>query len=261
MKRSWREKLDERGLKSIELWAKLHRITPPATINMSEWERWIEQQRDVLSSCPDLEEKRKVKLDPGFVRGYHRANTKLSLGERELRFMFENVGLPLSLADEMELAQVFYLALEPDQNKRMEAYVTVARAIVLLRGMFSGGLKKQLGTKIPNRAQLFSAIAQNLEWIAARMRGEGKEPPGRVNVELAKMADAILGHQKEPLTQVELYEAMKAAGAKLPEDPEAFRLWLHRARKQGLVKKFRSTRTKAQGSPRERPPNGPGIRP
>jgi hypothetical protein len=260
MKRSWREKLSERGLKSIELWAELHRIKPPATMNMSEWERWIEQQKDAFSSYPDLEDQRRVKLDPGFVRLYHRAS-QTGLEEHQLRFLFENVGVPSFLADQLELAQTFYLALESDQNKRIEAYVAVASGIVLLRRMFSGGLKKQLGTKIPNRAQFFGAIAQNLEFIAARMRGEDKEPPGRVNVELADLADAILGQQKEPLTQVELYEAMKAAGATLPEDPEAFRLWLHRARKQGLVKKFRSTRTKAQGSPRKRIPNGPGIRP
>ena len=38
--------------------------------------------------------------------------------------------------------------------------------------------------------------------------------------------------------------ALAAAGAELPEDPEAFRLWLHRARKQGLVTKFRTRRSK-----------------
>ncbi len=72
-----------------------------------------------------------------------------------------------------------------------------------------------------------------------------KVSPGRVNVELAGLVDAIMKYQKEPLTQVELYDALKAAGAELPEDPEAFRLWLHRARKQGLVKNFRSSRTDA----------------
>lgn len=70
--------------------------------------------------------------------------------------------------------------------------------------------------------------------------GNVTKPPGRFNVELASLADAILEHQNEPLTQVELYEAVKEAGAELPDDPEAFRLWLHRARKQGAVKKVRS---------------------
>ena len=58
-----------------------------------------------------------------------------------------------------------------------------------------------------------------------------------------------LEYQKEPLTQVELYAALQAAGADLPNDPEAFRLWLHRVRKQGLVTKFRARQSKvARGS-------------
>jgi len=44
-------------------------------------------------------------------------------------------------------------------------------------------------------------------------------------------------------SQVELYAALQAAGAELPRDPEAFRLWLHRARKQGLVTKFHAQRS------------------
>ena len=57
---------------------------------------------------------------------------------------------------------------------------------------------------------------------------------GRLTVELASLANVLLAYQKKPLTQVELYAALKAARAELPEDSEAFRLWLHRARKQGL---------------------------
>jgi hypothetical protein len=114
--------------------------------------------------------------------------------------------------------------------------------------LFSGGFKKQLGTKKPTLFKMFTAVAQNLEWLGTALRGKLKEPPGRVNVELAGLADAILQHQKQPLTQVELYDALKAAGAELPEDPEAFRLWLHRARKDGLVKNFRSSRTDAHDS-------------
>ncbi|HTA25962.1 MAG TPA: hypothetical protein VK763_20695 [Terriglobales bacterium] len=94
-------------------------------------------------------------------------------------------------------------------------------------------------------AKAFVAVAQNLEWAAGMLRGNFEEAPGRVNVELAGLADAIMERQTQPLTQVELYDTLKAAGAEVPEDPEAFRLWLHRARKQGLVKNFHYRRTKA----------------
>jgi hypothetical protein len=61
---------------------------------------------------------------------------------------------------------------------------------------------------------------------------------GRLNVELASLANAILAYQKEPLTQVEPY-ALQAAGAELPRDPPKHfgygciapesRAWLHGA--------------------------------
>jgi hypothetical protein len=244
MKHSWQEKLDERGLKFVEMAAKLKRIRPPATLDMSRWIRWIKEQKDVLSSGPDLEQKRKVKLNPEFVRLLRRANPDLELNDEEMLRLFENVEFPLLRADELELHQRIFLALEADQDMRFEAYGAVASAIVLLRLLFSGGMKKQLGTKRPNFFQRLTAIAQNLEWMGGALRGDLKEPPGRVNVELAGLADEILEHQKDPLTHLELYAALSAAGAELPEDPEAFRLWLHRARKQGLVKNFRSRRTK-----------------
>jgi hypothetical protein len=68
---------------------------------------------------------------------------------------------------------------------------------------------------------------------------------GRLNVELASLANAILAYQKKLLAQVELYAAVQAAGAEVPRDPEAFRLWLHRARKQGLVTRSRGGQSKA----------------
>jgi hypothetical protein len=222
MKHSWEEKLDEQGLKLIGAKAKLGRIRLPATMDPSEWKRWIEEQKDVFSSYPDLDAKRKVKLDAEFVRLYHRANPQIGLQEHELRFLFEKFELPVALADELELAQRFALALEADQNKRIEAYVTVAGGIIQLRQMFSGALRKQLGTKTPNREELLAAVAQDLDWVADMLRGSIRKPPGKLNVELAWLADAILEHQKEPLTQVELYEALKAAGGSFPKIQRLF---------------------------------------
>jgi len=66
MKHSWKEKLGEQGLKVVEASARLRRIRLPATMDPSEWERWINEQKDVYSSYPDLDAKRKVKLDADF---------------------------------------------------------------------------------------------------------------------------------------------------------------------------------------------------
>ena len=142
------------------------------------------------------------------------------------------------------MTQGIALALEADPNRRMQTYEAIACGLVWLPRVFAGGLTKQLGTKTPQRYELWWAIAQSLEWAGEMLRGNMTPSPGRFNVERANLVNALLEHQKEPLTQMELYEALKAAEAELPEDPEAFRLWLHRARKQGLVKRFRSNRGK-----------------
>lgn len=248
MKRSWEEKLGQQGLKFVELSAKLRRIRQPSTLGQSELRRWVREQKDVLSAYPELDAKRKVNLTPEFVRFLIRANPDIELTEKQWLGMFAREEFEESRAEELELHQRIFLYLESDQNKRFEIYGFVASAIILLRTFFSGGLKRQLGTKKRSLFKMYTALAQNLEWFGAVLRGDLKAPPGRVNVELASLVDAILKHQKEPLTQVELYDALKAAGADLPEDPEAFRLWLHRARKQGLVKNFRSSRMDARDS-------------
>ena len=245
MKHSWEEKLGQQGLKFVEVSAKLRRIRQPSTLGQSELRRWVKEQKSVLSAYPELDAKRKVNLNPEFLRFLLRGNPDIEFTEEEWLGMFEREEFPMLRADELELHQRIFLYLESDQNRRFEVYGFAASVIILLRNFFSGGLKRQLGTKKSSLFKVFTALAQNLEWFGAALRGDLKAPPGRLNVELANLADAILKHQKEPLTQLELYDALKAAGAKLPEDPEAFRLWLHRARKQGLVKNFRSSRTES----------------
>jgi hypothetical protein len=245
MTHSWKEKIDQEGLKLVELSAKLRQLKPqPSTLDQREWRRWIKSYIAVHDSYPELELKKKVKLTPEFVRVYVRTNPDIELNEEETMLLFEREQFPVLRADELELQQRIFFALEASQETRFKIYGAVASAIVFLRKMFSGGLKRQLGTKTPNRFQFVTAIAQNLRWLGGALRGNLKPPPGRVDVARAEFIDSILEHQKDPLTQMELYDLLIAAGADLPEDPEAFRLWLHRARKQGLVKNYRSTHSK-----------------
>jgi hypothetical protein len=252
MKHSWEEKLDEKGLKFVELSARLHKIKPPSNLGPSESRRWIKEQVDVFSCYPELDPKRKVNLDPEFVRLLQRTHPDCELTEGETIALFEREEFPLLRADELEMHQRIFLALESNQNRRFKLYGALASAIVLLRMLFSGGLlKRQLGAKTPSPFEFRKAMAQNFEWFGNSLRGELKEPPGRVNVARAGLVNKLLEHQKEPLTQVELYDALKAAGADLPDDSEAFRLWLHRARKDGLVNDSRTCQEDSADSPEE----------
>jgi hypothetical protein len=240
MKHSWQEKLDEKGLKYVELSARLNQIRPPSNMGRRESRRWIKEQVNVFSSFPDLDPKRKVKLSAEFVRALLRTRPEIELNEKEMLFLFENESFDLLRAEELELHQRIFLALELNPKWRFEIYGGVASVIVFFRRLLSGGLKKQLGPKTRNPFQLRRAIAQNFEWIGSTLRGDLKEPPGRFNVALAGLINKLLEHQKDPLTQNELYNALQAAGAELPKDFDAFRLWLHRARKDGLVNDSRT---------------------
>lgn len=238
MKHSWEEKIDERGLRFIELAAKLRRVKQPTSLNADEVRRWVQDEKAVLSSSPDVDdfgEKRKVDLDPKFIELLLKTDPEWELSQKEMEQMFEEQELPLLRAEHLEMQQRIALLLEADQALRLQAYAAVAYAIVFFRRMFSSTLKRQFGTKKVGLLKMARAIAQHLTWIGDIFRGEIRPEPGRVNVELASLVDEILRFQKEPLTQLEVYEAVKAAGAAVPGDPEAFRLWLYRARKDGLV--------------------------
>jgi hypothetical protein len=241
MKHSWKDKLDEQGRQIVEMAAKVSRIRLPATLDPVEWGRWTGEQKGVYSSHPDLEKKRKVALEPAFVRLLLRMHPEIELNETEMEELFEREEFPSLRAEELELHQRLFLVLESDQNRRFEVYATAASAIVLFRHLFRRALTRQFGTKKLGLLGLFGLIAQNLEWLAGTLRGKVRKPPGGEYADLAALIDALLEHQKEPLTQIELYEAVKASGAVVPDDPEAFRLWLHRARKKGSVKNYRST--------------------
>jgi hypothetical protein len=241
MSHSWKEKLDEKGLKYVEFSAKLHKIRPLSDLSSAERERWIKDQRVVYSAYPELEPKRKVNLDPEFVRLLRRTHPEIEASEEVAIAIFENEEFPLFRADELEWHQRIFLALESSQSRRFRIYEALASGIVLLQTLFFGVFKKQLGTKTPNPFQFRKAIAQNFEWFGSALRGDLKEPPGRVNVARAGLVNKLLEHQKEPLTQVELYDALKAAGEDLHDDPEAFRRWLHRARQDGLVNASRTS--------------------
>jgi hypothetical protein len=241
MSHSWEEKLDEKGLKYVEFSAKLHKIRPLSNLSSAERERWIKEQISVYSAYPELDPKRKVNLDPEFVRLLQRTHPEIEASEEETIAVFEKEEFPLLRADELELHQRIFLAFESSQDRRFKIYGALAFGIVLCREFFSEAWKRCFGAKTPNQFQVFRASAQNLEWFGSALRGDLKEPPGRVNVVRAGLVNKILEHQKEPLTKMELYYALQAAGADLHEDPENFRRWLHRARKDGLINASRTS--------------------
>jgi len=164
MTHSWKEKLDDAGVRFVEASAKARQVKPPASLDFNGIGRWLQEQRTVWSAYPELDEKRKAQLAPEFVRLYVRTHPEIELNAEEMQGLFDREEFPVPRAEELEWTQRIALTLEADPNMRMQAYEAVGSAIVWLQRMFAGGLKKQLGTKTPTSVSgLFEALAPNLE--------------------------------------------------------------------------------------------------
>jgi hypothetical protein len=175
MKHSWDQKLDPRGLQLIEILAKLGRVRQPTGLNAGELRRWLEDEKSVLSSYPELDElseKRKVNLDPRFIELFVKTDPDCELSEKEMQEMFEEEEWPLLRAEQLEIHQRIALMFEADQALRFQAYSAIALAIVFLRKIFSSSLKKQFGTKKVSWFKMASAIAQHLRWFGDIFRGQ-----------------------------------------------------------------------------------------
>ena len=226
----------------VEIAKKLSQVKVPATLDMAELRRWIEEQKEVYVSHTDSEPKRNVKFELEFVRFLLRMDNKFELDPAKMMVLLQREEFPSLRADELEMHQRIFMFLESNRDIRFLLYGFVALGIVMAQRLFGPLVKMQFAT---GKFNMRNFLAQNLEWIAASLRGKVKKPPtGRKNIDLAALTDTILEHQKKRLTQPEIYEAVKATGAEVPPDPEAFRLWLHRARTQGLVKNYRSIHQK-----------------
>jgi hypothetical protein len=78
-------------------------------------------------------------------------------------------------------------------------------------------------------AAIFEALGRGIS-----VGVEGENLGGRMSGLIPRQKRGSHTSGESPLlTQVELYAALKAAGAELPRDPEAFWLWLHRAKTRG----------------------------
>jgi len=237
MKREWKKKLDIEGLQLVEAHARLQRLGPPPLTNRQDFVKWVTQNKQIQNSYPELHNHRRIKVTPEFVEFYLLGDPESAqqVSRDELASLFTEEEWPAPIADALEIAEKLWMTFEGDPKERAGAYVAIGAWISTIGPMINDMKERQFGKASTDARQYFIAMAQVLEWFGSALRGRAEVPRGRVNIELAKLVNAILSHEKERLTQVELYEALKEAGAEIPSDPEVFRVWLHRARKSGLV--------------------------
>jgi hypothetical protein len=123
---------------------------------------------DSYSAYSELDPKRKVNLDPDFVRVLQRTHPEIEASEEETIAVFEKADFPLFRADELEMHQRIFLAFESSQDRRFKVYGALAFGIVLFREFLSEAWKRYFGTKTPNQFQVLRASARPSQRIGRR---------------------------------------------------------------------------------------------
>ena len=219
MKRSWRDKLDPDGVKLLDDYRKLDAIW-----RRDEFDQWVQavalprEEVGLPNLCPNR------LLLTKFMR---------ELGEMLPEIWQALVEMKMDLPD-------------PDSPNPLAEVWTfrwrVRRLIEILRRMEFGNAPLD-GEKRKLLAARFFGLCEQI------CRGWLVPPRGTQNLERADLVNFIRAHQRERLTWEELLEALRAAGAAVPEDPERLRVWVWRAEKKGLVRP--RTKAKRKGAERD----------
>jgi hypothetical protein len=116
----------------------------------------------------------------------------------------------------------------------MNGYFMLSLLIVMVKDFLATMRQMQYGAEPLDDAKIASLAAQFFETLAQLCRGRIPQAKGRYNLELVGLVKIIEEHQTEILTADDLHEALKAAGVTVPGG-ETWRIWLWRARKDGLI--------------------------
>lgn len=231
-KPSWQEKIEPECLKYLEMYRQAtgKAAKPEREFrDVLEWFRRFSANLELFPSLPKADEAETivVTLDRTFVdllRSLDAFDDSLKEGENRL---------PLGYARMLEIAQPIALHLE-DARMRAAACCGLGFFYVMIEPLIRDLRLGQFGTEPMDSPKIRALIAMILEFLAKFVRGRWELPKGRTNRELVAMVNVIYTHQIVRLTARELRAAVAHAGLFVP-DGETWRIWLHRARKNGLV--------------------------
>ena len=218
MKRSWRDKLDPEGVELLDDYRQLGGMT-----TLEEFDEWVEavgMPRE-LDGLPSLVPNRIL----------------VTMQMLELQRTIPKIWQPPK-----DQGEDFFEKLE------LKAFRgTFTRLFETLQKMEFGASPVEETQRQALAAQLFRLCEQ-------LCRGEILPPKGTQNLERADLVNFIREHEKARLSWEELRDALLYAGANVAEDPEALRLWVWRAEREGLVRPRGKTKRKgAEGGGKERP--------
>lgn len=179
-----------------------------------------------------------MRLDKSFIR----------LLEREK--WFQGLGLKVGkneteafMAELLRIAQKLSRFFEKNPESRALVYFSLPLAYMLLRPLVDDLRNRHFGSGPLDERKTRLLAAMCLEMTANLLRGRLIRRKGRSNRELIHILNLVQEHQKEPLTDRDLQDAVSYAGIAVPTEKHSWSVWLGRARKEGFIGKAKKKPT------------------
>lgn len=235
---TWKEKLDPQCVEYLEAYRVAAKSYNGPERDIRDLTEWLRKSQDNLKPFPSPpipdQPPSVITLEQEFVSVLQQLNISqdvLHEGENVLPFP--------GYAKILEVAQSVALILE---NPQMRAYLyfVIGVAYIFFEPLIHDLRVQQFGTQPLDLTKVRSLIAMILDFLANLVRGRWEPLKGRHDLELVFIVSLIEQHHKQQLTARELRDAITHAGIAVP-DLESWRMWIHRARKSGLITKTRAS--------------------
>ena len=226
----WQEKVDEFCLKFLEIYREGRRLMSQAagSQDLASFVRMPDPAEDVFKQHPDLWERKTICLKPEFVQMLEPVPALKAVA------VVGEHAYPARMADILEMMQNLALFPSFPPEVKLGGYFGLALVIVVLKDFLGTMRRMQYGAEPLDQAKIATLAAQFFELIAQLCRGHVPQTKGRYNLELLELVKMIQEHQRETMTPGDLRKALTAAGVSVPQG-ETWRIWLWRARRDGLI--------------------------
>jgi hypothetical protein len=229
-RKPWQEKVDGFCLKYLEVCREARGLMSQvaAPQSLSEFVGSPNLAAEVFEKHPELRGTKAICLTPEFVQMLEAVPNL-----KAMAVAGEHV-YPTRIANTLEMMQTLALFPSLPPEVRMNAYFMLALWIAIGKDFWGNMRRMQYGAAPLDEAKVATLAAQCFEMLARFCRGRIPQTKGRYNLELIELVKIILQHQTEEMSPHDLREALAAAGMAVPEG-ETWRVWLWRARRDGLI--------------------------
>jgi hypothetical protein len=228
--KTWREKVDEYCLKYLDVHREARNLMSKVKVpsDLASFVSSPNPATDTFRKHPELGETKSITLSPEFILALQDAPNLQAIAQPG-----ENA-YPKRIADAFEIMDILVSLNNLPPSVKLNGYFFLSLWIGIGKD-FVGTLRRmQYGAETLDAEKTAKLAAQFFEILAQFCRGQVPEHKGRHNLELEFLVKLILEHQTEEMSAQDLREAALAAGVMVPNG-EPWRIWVWRARKNGLL--------------------------